>query len=188
MLLQGEHIYLRDTIETDIADHIRWETGTPEYTEWMLWDAPWEQDGDDAETIAARYHGIIERVGKNPDAPRYTLQICLNDGTHIGWVNAYDLADDFVELTDRAIAVGIDIPEISARRQGAATEAWRLWIKYLRGLGHEIFTQTWSGNLRVLGLIRKLGFAEYRRVEGAREVRGAAFDALTFRLDDSRVY
>ena len=47
----------------------------------------------------------------------------------------------------------------------------------------EAYTQTWSGNQRMIGLARKLGFRESMRKPGLRRVRGTAYDGLTFRLD-----
>jgi len=45
-----------------------------------------------------------------------------------------------------------------------------------------LYTQTWSGNTAMLRLAEKLGFAEVRRIEGIREVRGEKYDALTFAM------
>ena len=42
LVLRNETAILRDFIESDIADHIRWET---DETEWKLWDALWEHEG-----------------------------------------------------------------------------------------------------------------------------------------------
>lgn len=42
-------ILLRDMVESDIADYLRWET---EETEWQLWDAPWMYEGRSAEQCA----------------------------------------------------------------------------------------------------------------------------------------
>ena len=47
----------------------------------------------------------------------------------------------------------------------------------------DLYTQTWSGNVRMIGLAEKLGFRECRRKPGVRQVRGGTYDALTFRLD-----
>ena len=56
-------------------------------------------------------------------------------------------------------------------------------IDYLKAHGNQrIFTQTWSGNERMIALAQKLGFAEYRRKDGIRQVRGGVYDGLTFEL------
>ncbi|MFX0548532.1 GNAT family N-acetyltransferase [Hathewaya histolytica] len=77
----------------------------------------------------------------------------------------------------------MDIPDKSARRQGYATEALGLFIQYLKGNGiKEIYTQTWSGNLRMIGLAHKLGFKETNRKCDIRMVRNEKYDGLTFKL------
>ena len=49
-----------------------------------------------------------------------------------------------------------------------------------------IYTQTWSGNVRMIGLAEKLGFEEYRRKKGLRTVAGKPYDGLTFRLNEEK--
>ena len=68
--------------------------------------------------------------------------------------------------------IGIDIPTLAARRKGYAAAAWDLFIQYLLSNGiEEMYTQTWSGNERVLGLIYKVGFEECHREHEIRVVR-----------------
>ncbi|HAW71111.1 MAG TPA: hypothetical protein DCX37_08030, partial [Firmicutes bacterium] len=79
--------------------------------------------------------------------------------------------------------IGVDIPDLSARRKGYATAAWDLFIQYMISNGiKDIYTQTWSGNERVLGLMKKIGFEECNRIHGIRTVRGQCYDGLTFKL------
>lgn len=60
----------------------------------------------------------------------------------------------------------------------------KLLIDYLRSNGvKDIYTQTWSGNLRVIGLATKIGFEECNRNLNERFVRGASYDGLTFKLN-----
>lgn len=69
------------------------------------------------------------------------------------------------------------------RRHGIATAALTGLIDYLKTHGNQrIFTQTWSGNERMVALAQKLGFTEYRREDGIRKVRGSTYDGLTFEL------
>lgn len=218
--LVGEKVLLREYIESDIEDFIRWNTSE---TEWQEWDAPWENETEppfDAE----RYRSMMmERLrkrsedekktvvcgeaelsdcaaGKNMQFPLKsppkslpTLQICVNDNEceHIGWVNSYFI-DEAHRFIDRAghdgakdgarLTIGIDIPVLTARGKGYAKEAWGLYLKYARDLGfEEIYTQTWSGNDRALGLIRSLGFEEVGRAKAYQVVRGEPVDGLTFR-------
>ena len=47
---------------------------------------------------------------------------------------------------------------------------------------NELYTQTWSGNVRMLRCAEKLGFVECNRGVGTREVDGQRYDGLTFRI------
>ena len=79
--------------------------------------------------------------------------------------------------------MGIDIYEPGMRGRGIATVALGLFIEHLRACGEaRIFAQTWSGNVRMLALARKLGFEGYLRKPGVRTVRGEAYDGLAFEL------
>ncbi len=56
--------------------------------------------------------------------------------------------------------------------------------KYALDNGIEgIYTQTWSENIRVIGLMKKLGFEECNCEKGFRIVRGKPYDGLTFKLN-----
>jgi len=172
-------IVLRDMIESDIEDYVRWFTTE---TEWSDWDAPWEPVGSNPEEERkswTEYYGSVKDLP--PDAPRQKFEIDL-DGRHIGWVSRYfDLGD--LDNPEQIPAVGIDIAEQNARGSGAGTEALRQFIEYLKMQGAAgVFTQTWSGNVRMLRVAEKLGFVPYARVKGIRTVRGKKYDALTLKL------
>lgn len=96
------------------------------------------------------------------------------------------MRDDFkccgMEETDK-IAIGLDIPEENARRKGVATRAIYQYLEYFKSSGYnQIYTQTWSGNIRMINLAKKVGFIEVNRYEKIREVRGEKYDALTFMI------
>ena len=173
-------VILRDMIESDIEDYVRWFTVE---TEWGDWDAPWEPIEETEESARERFTKYYEKVKQlDPSAERNDFEIEC-DGKHIGTVNAYiDLG--YMENPDKHPVVGINIYEPGERSRGAGTEALRQFIDYLHGRGHNvIYTQTWSGNTRMLRVAEKLGFREVYRKEGIREVRGGKYDALTLRLD-----
>jgi len=46
-----------------------------------------------------------------------------------------------------------------------------------------VYTQTWSGNKRMIGLAQKLGFEICQLVPNKRRVRGKLYDGLTFKLN-----
>lgn len=172
---------LRDMIKDDIEDYVRWFTSE---TEWGNWDAPWEGhfEGSAEEERAAwtKYYDAVKDLPE--DTLRWKFEIEA-DGKHIGWICSYtDLG--YLENKDKLLAVGLDIPEPDDRRKGHGTEAFRLYLDYLRDRGHRsFFTQTWSGNLPMMRLAEKLGFTEVIRIKDLREVDGRKYDAVTFRLD-----
>ncbi len=173
-------IVLRDMIESDIEDYVRWFTTE---IEWSDWDAPWEpvDSTEEAERESwTAYCGSVKDLP--PETPRQKFEIEL-DGRHVGWVSRYyDL--DYVENPEKIPAVGIDIPEQNARGSGAGTEALRQFIDYLKAHGaRRVFTQTWSGNVRMLRVAEKLGFVPYACAKDLRTVRGRKYDALTLKLD-----
>ncbi len=174
-------IKLRDMIESDIENYVRWFTTE---TEWLDWDGPWETfepTTDEAERV--RWTAYCQQVRNLPEnVTRWKFEVTA-DGEHIGWVSWYtDLG--YLDNPEKIPAIGIDLPEQSARSMGAGTEALRLFIEYLRNKGYPaVYTQTWSGNLPMIRVAEKLGFREVCRRVGIREVRGEKYDAVTFRLD-----
>ncbi|MBM7614343.1 GNAT family N-acetyltransferase [Alkaliphilus hydrothermalis] len=185
MEIKNSKIILRDFIEADIDDRIHWETIE---TEWQLWDAPWENDENAFDPYSYRKE-CLEWLAKKKDENRVRMgfQICINDESrkHIGWCNTYYI-DDNCEYTKEEghCTIGIGIPDLSSRRKGYATFSWKLFIQYLIDNGiKDIYTQTWSGDERVLGLIKKLGFEECNRKYKFKTVRGQIYDALTFKLN-----
>ncbi len=187
MELLNQKIILRDFMEADIEDMIHWETVE---TEWQLWDAPWEYNENmlkfNPEAYREKALGSLKKLN-NKDSMRRGFQICVNDEgkKHIGWCNSYEISDNF-EYTHQGghCTIGIAIPDLDARHKGYATAAWDLFLYYLLDNGiKEIYTQTWSGNVRVIGLIHKVGFEECNRIINCRNVRGQNFDALTFKLN-----
>ena len=113
---------------------------------------------------------------------RKNFEICTGDGTHIGWINRYYINDNFSWTQDEAnMAIGIDIPAVKMRGCGYGENAMKGFIQYLSENGVDtIYTQTWSGNERMIRLAEKLGFEECDRKAGIRVVDGKRYDAVTF--------
>ncbi len=66
---------------------------------------------------------------------------------------------------------------------GIGTKALRAFMNYYSENGVDaLYTQTWSGNIRMIRCAERLGFAECNRIADIREVNGQKYDALTFRL------
>lgn len=187
MKLYNDQIILRDFIERDILEYIYWATTE---TEWQLWDAPWEHEGGDKNFSSKKFEDAkLDMLSKPNDENkiRNRFEICINDSieSHIGWTSSYYIDKNYEYTTDEGMyAIGIDIPNISFRKKGYATEALNLFIDYLISEGvKEIYTQTWSGNERMIGLAKKLGFEECHRIEKKHWVRGKVYDSLTFKLN-----
>ena len=114
MQIKYENIILRDMIETDIEDYVRWFTAE---REWEKWDAPWEKEDTDEETERKEWTKYYESVKNRPDdAYRWKFEILWN-GKHIGWVSSYCIDENY-EWVGKAEegqivhrAVGIDICE-----------------------------------------------------------------------------
>lgn len=190
MQIKYQGIILRDFKESDIEDKIRWNTAE---TQWALWDGPWEM-----EKKLAKFNEEEERrklrqyLEKPPEGHRWSFEIDTAEGVHIGSVNTYCIDEDCnphkavppEEWGSARWAVGIDIYESSYWSGGYGTKALTAFLRYSMEDGYtNLYTQTWSGNVRMIGLAHKLGFREYRRKEGLREVRGGIYDGLTFSLD-----
>ena len=173
-------ILLRDMLESDIVDYVRWFTTE---TGWMAYDAPWEECAATEEEERRAWTAYYESVRDlPPDALRQKFEIERN-GKHIGWVSRYtDL--EYMDNPDSLPAVGIDIPDPQERGRGAGTEALGQFIAYLRARGfRRIYTQTWSGNAAMLRTAEKLGFVPVCRLKGYRTVGGRPYDAVTLALD-----
>ena len=194
-MIVAKDIILRDFIESDIEKRIYWEKVE---TEWQLWDAPWEYEGLTEEEKEREFQSYVDVLHKkleynrniSEDEKRYSFQIMTNDDEqkYIGWVSSYDIDEDYTYTEESGYrAVGIDIPDMSARGKGYAYQALGSFIQYLLEHGDdEIYIQTWSGNERMIHIAEKMGFEECRRKVGIRSVRGEIYDGLTFKLNKDK--
>lgn len=181
-------IILRDYRESDIADDIRWMTVE---TAWAEWDSPWEAV---KEIKAFNRDQFIEETMKQLQKVqdehefRWTFEIDIRDGIHIGSVNSY--------LNDREYkwkpasqggclhTLGIGIYESSYWHKGYGTQAIVAFINYHVSQGiEELYTETWSSNHRMLAMAQKIGFELCDRQAGIREYGGKIIDGLTFKLN-----
>ena len=182
VILETERLVLRDFTRADIAKRIEWETVD---RDWLDWDAPWERENDPPlEEIVKDLESFADMIGAmKPGDKRYSFQIVVKEtGEYIGWISCYCIDDNYEYTDDDALfAFGIDIPPQSCRGKGYGYEAFKAAIEYLQSKGmKEIYTQTWSGNTRMIALAEKLGFREICRKKDYREVRGKKYDGLTF--------
>lgn len=188
IILETERLILRDFTKADIAKRIEWETTE---TEWQKWDGPWEYEGlteeqkqSELEDYIKGLNDFADRIAlKTDDEIRYSFQIEIKgSGEYIGWISCYCIDEDYTYTDDDGrYAFGIDIPAPSCRGKGYGYEAFSAVVEYLKNRGlDEIYTQTWSGNERMMGLAKKLGFKEIRRKKDYRTVAGKKYDGLTY--------
>lgn len=195
MKIEYKDIILRDMTEEDIEDYIRWNTVE---TDWANWDAPWESLPDLLTFNPEEYRKKeLEKLAKPKDKIRWAFEIETANGEHIGAVSSYMMNENFewipakdIKPGDKAFrAVGISICESSFCEKGFGTKALAAFVNYYFENGEaEIFTQTWSGNIRMIKCAEKLGFEECRRKKDLRLVRGEHYDGLTFRLIKEKFY
>lgn len=174
MRLMNEKITLRHIKAEDIANYIHWTTVE---TEWKNWDAPWEWIDDNGEFLER----VKNPLDKEPSTSR--LMIETPTGEHVGSVNSY-----YVDGDEEKLAIGIVIPPLSARRKGYAYAALTLFMEHLFKTRDVLYTQTWSGNVRMIALAEKIGFKEVRRLKDLREVNGEKYDGLTFAITKMEFY
>lgn len=187
MKIEFENIVLRDMIESDIEDYVRWFTTE---LKWSNTDAPWEPIESDAETERTSRREYYESVKDLPDSVcRWKFEIEWN-GRHIGWVSSYPIDENYKWIGEtkngRTVhrAIGIDICEPDMWGRGIGTNALRAFMNYYLDNGaDELYTQTWSGNVRMLRCAEKLGFKECNRNVGIREVDGWKYDGVTFKFE-----
>ncbi len=173
-------LILRDMIQSDIEDYVRWFTTD---TEWGEWDSPWEAFEDSEEDVREFWTKRYESTKDLPsDVTRRKYELEL-DGKHIGWICSYTNLG-YMENKDNLLAIGLDIPCNENRRKGYGSKALKMYIEYLKEHGYKSFyTQTWSGNFAMIKVAEKLGFREIYRKENFRKVDGKMYDAITWRID-----
>ena len=186
MKIHFNNIMLRNMIKSDIEDYVRWFTME---REWENWDAPWEKEDTYEEIERKTWTEYYESLKDRPDdILRWKFEIEWN-GRHIGWVSSYCIDENYEwvgEINDSQTvyrAIGIDICEPDLYDKGIGTNALRAFMNYYFENGvNELFTQTWSGNIRMLRCAEKLGFVECDRTVDEREVGGQKYDGLTFKI------
>lgn len=173
-------------IESDIEDYVRWFTVE---REWENWDAPWEKEDTCEETERKKWTEYYQSVKDRTDEDLRNKFEIEYDGRHIGWVSSYHVDENYDWIAKSEghqtvyRAVGIDICEPGYCNKGIGTNALRLFINYYYDKGeNELYTQTWSGNIRMIRCAEKLGFVECDREAGERDINGQKFDGLTFKM------
>ena len=195
MKITYDNITLRDYQLSDVEDEVRW---TNVETAWFYADTPWmTMEEVDPEGLRADMIEIMESMPE--DAIRWRFEIEV-DGRHIGLVSSYYRDENFeytpwesidqsknAEGNNSIRELGIEICEMAYWGKGIGPKALTALMNYYRSLGENRFLlETWSGNKRMLGCARKLGFSEVKRRKGAYVVDGIEYDELLLekRFDD----
>ena len=190
-----DNITLRDYQLSDVEDEVRW---TNVETAWFYADTPWmTMEEVDPEELRADMIEIMESMPE--DAIRWRFEIEV-DGRHIGMVSSYYRDENFeytpwesidqsknAEGNNSIRELGIEICEMAYWGKGIGTKALTALMDYYRSLGeYRFLLETWSGNKRMLGCARKLGFSEVKRRKDAYVVDGVEYDELLLekRFDD----
>lgn len=187
MKITYDNITLRDYQLSDVEDEVRW---TNVETAWFYADTPWmTMEEVDPEELRADMIEIMESMPE--DAIRWRFEIEV-DGRHIGMVSSYYRDENFeytpwdsidqsknAEGNNSIRELGIEICEMAYWGKGIGAKALTALMNYYRSLGENRFLlETWSGNKRMLGCARKLGFSEVKRQKGAYVVDGQEYDEL----------
>ena len=180
-------VVLRDYLPSDGEDEVRW---TNIDTAWFYADTPWmTMEPVDPDELRADMMEIMSNMLE--DAIRWRFEIEV-DGRHIGMVSSYYLDENYEPTPWESIdqrrnaeenhsirALGIEICEMDCWGKGIGTKTLTALMDYYRSLGeHRFLLETWSGNDRMLGCAKKLGFTEAKRTKAAYVVNGKEYDAL----------
>lgn len=192
MEIKYRNIILRDMVEGDIDDWIRWYNVE---TEWDDWDAPDEPlEPVDPETYRAE---TMEMLSKPREGFRNFFEIDTADGHHIGMVTSYAIDQNWKWMSWQDAhasgaflhTLGIGICDSRFWGQGLGTQALAAFAKHFLDNGiQELCVQTWSGNVRMIRSAQRIGFVECNRFIGNRQIRGGIYDGLTFKLDLDRFH
>lgn len=143
----------------------------------------------DADELRSDMSEIINNMSDDVVRWRFEIEV---DGCHIGMVSSNYVDNNFENTPWEAIdqrknalenksirSLGIEICEMEYWGKGIGTKVLTALMEYYRGFGEKHFLlETWSGNFRMLGCARKLGFYEIKRTRGGYIVDGKKYDAL----------
>ena len=187
MRISLDEIILRDYQLSDVDDEVRW---TNVDTAWFCTEAPWmTMEPVDPDELRTDMIEILSSMPENSIRWRFEIEV---DGRHIGSVSSYYLDENYTKIPWESIdesknaesnnairALGIEICEMDCWGKGIGPKALTAFMEYFHSLGERRFLlETWSGNARMLGCARKLGFMEVKRQQGAHVVDGIEYDAL----------
>ena len=174
--MSSANVTIRDWRTSDLDAFARWHTGAQA---WQRLDGPYYARPPD-DTIGERVDRLRARIEKGDwPTPRERLAIAdAKSDDLLGSVSRYWISEE-----TRWLAIGIVIYDPAHWGQGIGYQALGIWCDYLWDALPDIVRldlRTWSGNLGMIALAKKLGFREEARFRQARIVDGEYHDALGF--------
>ncbi|MDM5186080.1 GNAT family protein [Bacillus sp. DX4.1] len=166
----GEKIILKKATDQDLDKLYYWKFEEEEQ-EAKKWNGPYIIEPKiSKEEFIQKWKDNCLSIQKVPDA----LVIFVGDEL-IGTVSSY-----WVDKHTNWLETGIVIYDKEYWNGGYGTEAYKLWIDFLFRFTelHRLGMSTWSGNLRMMKVAKKLGMKEEARIRQARMVNGEYFDAV----------
>jgi RimJ/RimL family protein N-acetyltransferase len=173
LIIVGDRICLRQFHDADLS----WWRKALMQNAWARWDAPWEPrlSRSDLKMMMERARTLARQ--RVPPPNRMVIE--TRTGTPIGSVSRY-----WVDERTEWLEVGIGIYNRRLWGRGYGREAFALWIDYLFGAMdlRRIGLRTWSGNKRMMGLARRLGFKQEATFREAYASRTRRYDRVAFGL------
>jgi len=166
----GEKVVLKVFNDQDLDAYYFWRYEEKEKAA-SKWNGPYIPQAERTKEAFVKLQK--EDAGIMPGVPS-ELMIQVN-GEFIGSVGAY-----WVDENTNWLETGIVIYNKNYWNGGYGTEAYKLWIDFLfekTGL-HRLGMSTWSGNVRMIKVAKRLGMKEEARIRQARIVDGEYFDAI----------
>lgn len=170
--IKGEKVILRDLTMEDLDDLYYWNYEAQD-RDHIKWNGPYYK------RPSLKKHEFKEKFTSDfsiieMDRSRKILVIEV-EGRLIGTVNWY-----WEDEVTNWLSNGIVIFDSRFWSGGYGTEAFRLWTDYI--FEHmdvvRVGISTWSGNVRMMKLARKIGMIEEGRIRKARIVDGEYFDSI----------
>lgn len=173
--IEGRKIRLRDWRLEDVDIFRHWQKpGAP----WQALDGPYYRSAEDESDKLA--HELKSRIeAADFPTPRMRLVIADRESDRLlGTVSSY-----WESKETHWLCAGISIFDDAWWGRGIGSEALGLWIEWLFRNHPQIVRldmRTWSGNIGLIRLAKKLGFTQEACFRNARLVDGKYFDGLGF--------
>ncbi|WP_261130567.1 GNAT family N-acetyltransferase [Bacillus sp. Marseille-Q3570] len=170
--IAGEKVVLRDLTLEDLSDLYYWKYEADD-REHLKWNGPYYRLPElTMEEFKEGFQKALEITAT--DQPRQIL-IIETEEKLIGTVNWY-----WEDEVTNWLSNGIVIFDSNFWSGGYGTEAFKLWTDYIFENMDvvRVGISTWSGNIRMMKLARKIGMIEEGRIRKARIVDGEYFDSI----------